>query len=79
MATQTVVIGCRDTARAAALARAITARSIVVAIDAWPLEQAIAAAGDEDVAVVVLDGYPDGAALKAIADVTTDRPTSACS
>ena len=74
MATQTVVIGCRDTARAAALTRAVTARSIVVAIDAWPLEQAIAAAGDEDVAVVVLDGYPDGAALKAMADVTTDRP-----
>jgi DNA-binding NarL/FixJ family response regulator len=74
MATTTVMIGCRDPARAAALTRAVAARNVVVAIDAWPLEQAVAAGSDEDTAVVVLDGYPTGAALRAMADLTTARP-----
>ena len=54
-------------------------RLIVVAVDAWPLERAIAAASDEDVGVVVLDGYPTGTGLRAMAEVTSSRPTSACS
>lgn len=74
MTTQTVVIGCRDAARTAELGRAVAARSVVVVAAAWPHEQAVAAGADAVTAVVVLDGYPAGVALRAMADLTIAHP-----
>ena len=74
MGTQTVIIGCRDAERVATLARAIAARSPVTVADAWPLERAVIAGTGADVGVVVLDGYPSGAALHAMAEATMARP-----
>jgi DNA-binding NarL/FixJ family response regulator len=72
--TPTIVIGCRDAARGAALTRAITARTGVTVTVAWPLPQAIAAGREADTAAVVLDGFPSGTTLRAMADVTRSRP-----
>jgi DNA-binding NarL/FixJ family response regulator len=72
--TQTVIIGCRDAERVATLARAIAARSPVTVADAWPLERAVIAGTGADVGVVVLDGYPSGTALHAMAEATMARP-----
>ena len=52
----------------------ITVRSNVTAIDTWPLDRAVNAGHDPDTAVVVLDGYPAGPALGAMADRTAARP-----
>jgi DNA-binding NarL/FixJ family response regulator len=56
------------------MTRAIAARHDITVATAWPLERAIDAASEEDTAVVVLDGFPSGAALRAMADVTSSRP-----
>ncbi len=74
MATQTVVIGCGDTARAAALTRAVKGVGWQDVAEAWPLDRALAAAGAEDTAVLVLDAYPSAQTLRAIADMTSTRP-----
>jgi DNA-binding NarL/FixJ family response regulator len=74
MVKQAVVIGCRDAARAAALARAVAASCPVAVIDAWPLERAIAAGREPDTAVVVLDGFLSAAVLRVMADVTGAHP-----
>jgi DNA-binding NarL/FixJ family response regulator len=74
MAVHTVVIGCGDAVRAAALTQAVAARSLVAVADAWPMERAIAAGREPDTAVVVLDGFPSAAALRALADVTNAHP-----
>jgi DNA-binding NarL/FixJ family response regulator len=71
---QTVVIGCADAARIAALTRAVRARSRVFVSATWPLEGAIDEGRARDTAVVVLDGYPSGVALRAMAEVTNSRP-----
>jgi DNA-binding NarL/FixJ family response regulator len=73
VAKQTVVIGCRGSARAEALTRAVAARGRA-AVDTWPLELAVAAGTEADTAVVVLDGFPSGPVLRAMADVTATRP-----
>jgi DNA-binding NarL/FixJ family response regulator len=69
---ETVVIGRGDAVRAAELVRAIETRSAVV-VSICPPDQAVAAGRDAGAAVVVLDGYPAAATLRAIADVTTAR------
>ena len=69
-----MVIGCRDTARAAELTCAVSRRRDVVVARACPPEDAVAAGRDPDTAVIVLDGYPAGSALATMADVTTARP-----
>ncbi len=74
MGTHTIVIGCCDAARAGALTRAIARRSDVTLTTAWPLEQAVAAGSDEDTVIIVLDGFPSGVALRAMAEVTGSRP-----
>jgi DNA-binding NarL/FixJ family response regulator len=68
-----VVIGCPDTQRAEALSRAVRARGLVVSIEPGPVERALLAGRDEQVAVVVVDGYPEGAELRLMADVTAAR------
>jgi DNA-binding NarL/FixJ family response regulator len=67
-------MGCADAARVGALTRAVTARSRVVVTAAWPLERALDAGRAAETAVVVLDGYPSGVALRTMADVTKSRP-----
>jgi DNA-binding NarL/FixJ family response regulator len=71
--TATVVIGCGDEARAGELRCAIAARRAVAVSRVWPAEHAVGAGRDPQTAVVVLDGYPAGPALRAIADITTQR------
>ncbi len=46
-----------------------------MAVDAvWPLDCAIAAGSEAGTRVVVLDGYPPGKGLRAMADVTSSQP-----
>jgi DNA-binding NarL/FixJ family response regulator len=67
-------MGCADAARVAALTRAVTGRSRVVVTAVWPLERALDAGRAAETAVVVLDGYPSGVALRTMAEVTKSRP-----
>jgi DNA-binding NarL/FixJ family response regulator len=66
------VIGCRERAREA-LTWAIAQHSGLSVARVWPLELAVATGAEPDTAAVVLDGYPSGPELRAMADVTTAR------
>ena len=56
------------------MTRAIAARNVVAVTQTWPLERAIASGASTDISVVVLDGFPSAAALRTMADVTSERP-----
>ena len=74
VAMNTVVIGCGDTARAAALTRAVKARGVEDVAEAWPLDRALAIGSTANTAVIVLDAYPPAGTLRVIADLTSIRP-----
>jgi DNA-binding NarL/FixJ family response regulator len=70
---RTVVIACRERARAEKLSSAVAERSGLPVARVWPLELAVAAGADPDTAAIVLDGYPSGPELRAMSDVTIGR------
>jgi hypothetical protein len=61
---RTVVIGCREGARAETLSSAVAERSGLSVARVWPLELAVAAGADPDTAAIVLDGYSSGPARR---------------
>jgi DNA-binding NarL/FixJ family response regulator len=67
------VIGCRERARAEALSWAIAQHSGLSVARVWPLELAVATGAEPGTAAVLVDGYPSGPELRAMADVTTAR------
>ena len=69
----TVVIGCPDGARLAALKCAIETNGQFATADVWPLERALAAGRNQATAVVVLDCFPSSLALRAMAEITFAR------